>query len=386
LGQDSLQVLPPYRLYSYSRQWENSILYYSFNVKAGLEVFVVWKTLPVMGLLLVLGCVEVGIDDSPKDLGQTSDVEPGDDASTFDGQTVDDSTLEGDAADGVVNVDSSPATDVGVEADTRPVPDTQVGPRPDATIPPTDDAEIVSASLPLEMNCGSLFEAEVTVRNTGTEVWSRDAGYKLGALDDSDPLYNVDTRVWLPPEITVEPGQNYTFSFQLTAPAEAGAYVTDWRMVKEGVFWFGETASQAVIVNCAEEPNPEEPAPLPDESDRVDELAAERPDLLMQSCLRDGGNNEFLFELLRRLRVGDERWGLNWKRGNVGDLSQDIVNYYWGPGDPQEGSTDVYPIDVIVGHCPEDGDPPSTAGWLDQTQATAEAGAIARWTIMPLPR
>ena len=32
-----------------------------------------------------------------------------------------------------------------------------------------------------------------------------------------------------------------------------------------------------------------------------------------------------------RLRTGSNRWGLNWKRGNVGDLSQDIVTYYAGP-------------------------------------------------------
>jgi hypothetical protein len=116
----------------------------------------------------------------------------------------------------------------------------------------------------------------------------------------------------------------------------------------------------------------------------VDRLGEERPDLLEQSCVEDGGNNAFLFELVRRLRAIDPRWGLNWKRGNVGDLSQDIVDYYWGPGAPPEGSTDVYIVDIISGHCPGPNDPPSGTTWIDQTQATADAGAIGRWTLRPL--
>jgi hypothetical protein len=133
-------------------------------------------------------------------------------------------------------------------------------------------------------------------------------------------------------------------------------------------------------------PDAEVPAmlPLPDESDLVDALAAERPDLLEQSCVNDGGNNEFLFELVRRLRARDVRWGLNWKRGNVGDMSQDVVDYFWAQGDP-EGRTEVYIIDVIGGHCPGPGDPPSTPAWTDVTEATRLGGTIGRWTLQPLP-
>ena len=42
----------------------------------------------------------------------------------------------------------------------------------------------------------------------------------------------------------------------------------------------------------------------------------------------------------------------NWKRGNRGDLSQDIVNYYAGPeGTPMRDSTNVRIYDIIGGHC-----------------------------------
>ena len=88
-----------------------------------------------------------------------------------------------------------------------------------------------------------------------------------------------------------------------------------------------------------------------------------------------GGNNDFLFEVVRRLRRMDPRWGLNWKRGRVGDLSQDVVSYYFGPaGAPMEGSLEVYIVDVIAGHC---GPTPGTT-WIDQTGV---GGVDARWTL-----
>ncbi len=108
----------------------------------------------------------------------------------------------------------------------------------------------------------------------------------------------------------------------------------------------------------------------------LDELAAERPDLLAASCVDRGGNNEFLFEAVRRMRAVDARWGLNWKRGNVGDLSQDVVDYHVGSDEP-EGSTEVIILDVIGGHC---GDSPSVA-WTDVTEATRLGGTIGRWTL-----
>lgn len=114
----------------------------------------------------------------------------------------------------------------------------------------------------------------------------------------------------------------------------------------------------------------------PDAFHVVEQLAMERPDLLMASCVKTGGNNEFLFEAVRRLRMIDQRWGMNWKRGMIGDLSQDVVDYHFGEGEPEE-STDVFIIDIIVGHC---GDDPQ-AGWIDVTLDTLEGGTIGMWTL-----
>ncbi|MBI5517256.1 MAG: hypothetical protein HY909_26010 [Deltaproteobacteria bacterium] len=119
------------------------------------------------------------------------------------------------------------------------------------------------------------------------------------------------------------------------------------------------------------------PVVLPDGAAVVRAVASERPELLRGSCVAMGGSNAFLFEVVRRLRRTDPRWGLNWKRGVVGDLSQDVVDYYRGAGAPTEGGTDVHIVDIIGGHC---GDAPSPA-WIDVTEATRLGGTIGRWTL-----
>lgn len=128
----------------------------------------------------------------------------------------------------------------------------------------------------------------------------------------------------------------------------------------------------------APNPAPGQRLPLINRQGVIQQLAAERPDLLFQSCAEHGGNNRFMFESVRRLRAIDNRWGLNWKRGNFGDLSQDIVNYNFG-SDSDEGTTDVYIIDIIGGHC----GPRPNPTWIDQTDATRNAGTRGVWTLLP---
>ncbi len=114
----------------------------------------------------------------------------------------------------------------------------------------------------------------------------------------------------------------------------------------------------------------------------VAQVAAERGGDLFDSCRGFGGNHNFLFEVVRRLRQRSPRWGLNWKRGNIGDMSEDVVTYHWGEGEPSEGSTRVYIIDVISGHC---GNRPGP-NWDDVTARTYGSPnfTVGRWTIQPL--
>jgi hypothetical protein len=110
-----------------------------------------------------------------------------------------------------------------------------------------DDATIVSHTLPVELDPGEATTAWVTVRNTGSTTWTRDDGYKLGAVDDADPLY-ARPRVWLASTSTIAPGQEISFEIDMVAPAETGTVFTDWQMVHEGVAWFGDIAVETVNV------------------------------------------------------------------------------------------------------------------------------------------
>lgn len=115
----------------------------------------------------------------------------------------------------------------------------------------------------------------------------------------------------------------------------------------------------------------------------VRDVAARNPFSVINSCRRFGGNERFMEDVVAELRIrtGTNRWGLNWKRGLVGSLSEDIVTYFWGPeGANMRNSAQVYIIDMIGGHC----GPNPSAFWQDQTYATYGFGGIGRWTTDPM--
>ncbi len=149
-----------------------------------------------------------------------------------------------------------------------------------------------------------------------------------------------------------------------------------------------------VVNDGAPPPGPRTPDPAPGQllglpgygQSVVNSLAAARPDLVNASCREHGGNNRFMFEVVKALRARDNRWGLNWKRGNPGDLSQDIVAYNRSAL-PDEGATtgpsastvNISIFDMIGGHCGSNPGP----HWQDQTEATVSQGARAVWTLLP---
>ena len=65
----------------------------------------------------------------------------------------------------------------------------------------------------------------------------------------------------------------------------------------------------------------------------VQDVAATVGNLNNASC----GTWLFMDRLVDTLRTYDTRWGYNWKRGNVGDPSLDVIAYHWGAG-ADEGS------------------------------------------------
>jgi hypothetical protein len=116
--------------------------------------------------------------------------------------------------------------------------------------------------------------------------------------------------------------------------------------------------------------------PLPSYGESVVRaVAAANPGALQNSCQDSGGSWQFMDQVVDTLRTYDTRWGYNGKRGNTHDPSKDVIAYHYGSG-PDEGSPDVYIIDIIGGHC---GANPSPI-WNDVTAITLQSGTIGKWT------
>lgn len=109
----------------------------------------------------------------------------------------------------------------------------------------TRAAEFVQQSAPFPAAPGQTRRVSVTMRNTGTRIWTSLDRIRLGAVND-------DTR-WGPGRVplprTVPPGQQVTFEFDVTAPSLPARY--QWRMLQEGVEWFGEPTPPTVLADPA---------------------------------------------------------------------------------------------------------------------------------------
>jgi hypothetical protein len=91
------------------------------------------------------------------------------------------------------------------------------------------------------------------MKNTGTTTWTASGNYRLGSQNPQDNGIWGTGRVYLSSYDSIGPGASKTFSFTVTAPAAAGTYNFQWRMVQEAVMWFGDyTPNVAVsVTDCA---------------------------------------------------------------------------------------------------------------------------------------
>jgi hypothetical protein len=139
--------------------------------------------------------------------------------------------------------------------------------------------------------------------------------------------------------------------------------------------WTGSSRFFTVFEKRAADPAPGTRLPFPNWGAAiVQQVAAQRPDLLANSCQDHGGSWAFMDAVVDALRLEDTRFGYNCKRGNCNDPSQDVIAYNYTAG-PDEGNSGVYIIDIIQSHC---GSP--TPGWGDVTAVTVNSGTIGRFT------
>jgi Flp pilus assembly protein TadG len=118
----------------------------------------------------------------------------------------------------------------------------------------SNNAEFVSQSIPASLVMGQTATATVTLKNTGTTTWTAASNYRLGTQNPGDNKTWGLHRVPLAAGEAIAPGQQKTFSFSIKAPATAGTYNLQTRMLREGVEWFGASSTN-FVVSVAPKPN-----------------------------------------------------------------------------------------------------------------------------------
>ena len=129
------------------------------------------------------------------------------------------------------------------------------GPTPSATdtsIETTDPvvdvphaSAFVTQQVPATIEAGAAFTATVTMRNLGTDTWSRADGYFLGSAEPQDNFTWGTNRGWMDEGVTVAQGESVTFNLSLTAPSTPGVQHMQWQMLQDAVEWFGEESDPA---------------------------------------------------------------------------------------------------------------------------------------------
>lgn len=99
----------------------------------------------------------------------------------------------------------------------------------------------ITSNAPTSVNAGQTYTFQVTATNNGTLPWVTGSSYKLG-LDWGSSAYPgkpASNRYELPNSTTINPGGACTWNITFTA-GSSGSYNFSFKMLQEGVVWFGE--------------------------------------------------------------------------------------------------------------------------------------------------
>jgi NADPH-dependent 7-cyano-7-deazaguanine reductase QueF-like protein len=113
----------------------------------------------------------------------------------------------------------------------------------------TNGAQFISQSVPTTWATGQTQTLSVTMKNTGTTTWTAGSSYSLGYLNASGTTLWGIGRVQV--SGSVAPGQTTTFTFSVTAPSSTGTAISQWRMVQDGVEWFGDYSPSLTLTVSA---------------------------------------------------------------------------------------------------------------------------------------
>lgn len=111
---------------------------------------------------------------------------------------------------------------------------------------PINNSTCSTVTVPATMTAGGTYTATISFYNNGGTTWDT-TNYKMGSQGPQDNTVWGTNRLGL--ASNVAPGGYATLSASgLPAPATPGTYTWAWKMLKEGVEWFGTTCSVTVQV------------------------------------------------------------------------------------------------------------------------------------------
>ena len=100
-------------------------------------------------------------------------------------------------------------------------------------------------SVPTTMEAGSSHRVVLKFVNTGNTTWSSSRGYSLGSWNPANNFQWGVARVSMPND--VGPQAPAIFEFNVVAPSQPGTYGFQWRLLEEGVEWFGGESTNVQI-------------------------------------------------------------------------------------------------------------------------------------------
>ena len=126
----------------------------------------------------------------------------------------------------------------------------------DSSVTPELDATVIGHTIPSVIESDETASVTITVQNTGTATWDGDDPNWIRLRSINSPtnlwgIYNIN----LDTGDEIEPGEQKTFSFNITAPSAPDIYQCKWQMQKH---WpnpntlFGDLLDVAVIVGNPE--------------------------------------------------------------------------------------------------------------------------------------
>lgn len=128
-----------------------------------------------------------------------------------------------------------------------------------------NNSQLVEAVVPAQIQPGAQFNVKYVFKNTGTRVWPSssfsfiygpEVDLKLISNSPFSPVSNELKKTSNGINLSVYPGQTYTFEFPVTAPANAGIYDFGWQMSYKGTN-FGAASKKQIIVGAgASSPSP----------------------------------------------------------------------------------------------------------------------------------